>query len=77
MEQLIYEINHKKYPLVEIPVTNSVKDKFEAETKKYKCIVQGVKEINRGGWFDTPFVIVRVLVPEENIELFNGITYTK
>lgn len=73
MEQIIYELNSKKYLLVEIPIIiNSTVKKEEAKYKKYGGIYQGVKEINRGGFFTNAYAVVKVLIPEINIEAWNA-----
>lgn len=71
MEQFIYELNGRKYLLVEIPIIESKKDQTEAKLKKFECIYQGIKEINRGGFFSNAYMIIKVLVPEENVQAFN------
>ena len=38
MEQIIYELNGKKYLLVEILITESSNKKMDAKFKKYNCI---------------------------------------
>lgn len=70
-QQLIHELNGKKYLLVEIPVTQKQSSLLESKLKKFNCIYQGVKEINRGGLFSNPFMVIKVLVPEENVQAFN------
>jgi len=72
MEQLIYELNGKKYLLVEIPVTESNNKKMDAKCKRYNGIFQGIKEVNKGGWFSSGYVIMKMLIPESQIEAFNA-----
>lgn len=71
-EQLLFEINGRKYVLIEELFTSASHKKMQAKYKKYECIEQGIKEINRGGFFQTAFAIIKVLVPEENISAFNN-----
>ena len=72
MEQLIYELNGKKYLLVEIPVTEKNSKEIDAKYKRYNGIYQGVKEFNKGGWFSDAYCIIKVLIPESQIEAFNA-----
>ena len=72
MEQLIYELNGRKYLLVEIPVTESNSKKVEAKCKRHNGIYQGVKEISRGGWFSNAYFVIKILIPESQIEAFNA-----
>lgn len=73
MEQLVYEINNKKYLLFEMPIVSksqwAKKDKL---IKDCKGIIQGVKEIKIGGLFSSSYMIVKVLIPEEFIETFSN-----
>ena len=74
MSDIIHELNGKKYLLVELPLTTD-KDhnkKMQSCMKKFNCIAQGVKEISTGGWFSKPYVIIKILVPEENVIQFNN-----
>jgi hypothetical protein len=71
MENIIIELNSKKYLLVEIPCTNSNKDETIKRLKKYECIYQGIKEFQKGGFFSGGFAIAKFLVPEENVIAFN------
>jgi hypothetical protein len=71
MEQIIYELNGKKYLLVEVVKYPATQDKIKAICYKYNCIYQGVKEINRGWLFSTAYAVEKYLVPEEHIEAFN------
>lgn len=73
MEQLVYEINNKKYLLFEMPiVSKSQVAKKDQLIKDCKGIIQGVKEIKTGGLFSSSYMIVKVLIPEEFIETFSN-----
>jgi hypothetical protein len=72
MEQLIYELNGKKYLLVEILITEDNHKKIDAICKQCNGIYQGIKEINRGGWFSSAYCVMKFLIPEDQIETFNA-----
>lgn len=71
MEQIIYELNGKRYLLVEVFMTSATQDKIKDAFYKYGCIHQGIKEVKKDGILSSGYAIVRVLVPEEYIEAFN------
>jgi hypothetical protein len=68
---LIVELNNKKYLLVEILVIDENKERIRKKCKEFNCIYQGVKEIVRGFLFFDGYVIIRALVPEENVIKWN------
>lgn len=70
--EIIVELNGKRYLLVEDIAMRSNEARLKAKYKKYGCIYQGVKEINRGGFFSNPYVVAKILVPEENVIAFNN-----
>ncbi len=72
---IVVELNNKKYLLVEVLVTSGNSKKLELQCKKYNCITQGIKEIKQGGWFSNAYVILKILVPEENIITWNDEDY--
>ena len=73
MEQLVYEINNKKYLLFEMPIVSKRQGaKKDQLIKDCKGIIQGVKEIKIGGLFSSSYMIVKVLIPEEFIETFSN-----
>jgi hypothetical protein len=72
MEQLIYKIAGKKYMLFEVPIVGSAgAKKFEQRMKRHKGICQGVKEMKRETFWTSASIIVKALIPEENIIAFN------
>lgn len=72
MKQLIYEINSKKYLLMQALCTDK-EDVLELNStlEKLNAIPQGIEKMKRGGFFSKPYLLMNVLVPEENIEKFN------
>ena len=72
MEQLIYEINNKKYLLFEMLMTRSQEAKKEKLIKDCEGIIQGLKEIKVGGLFSPTYVVIKVLIPEEFIKAFSN-----
>ena len=69
-EQLIYEIAGKRYILIEVPFSDKLLKKRDEMIKKFGLISQGIKEINRGGFFDNPFIIERLFLPEKNFMMW-------
>lgn len=72
MENIIVELNGKKYLSVELFTTTSNEKKITAKCTKYDAIYQGIKEIHRGGLWTNSYVVIKVLVPEENVIAFNN-----
>jgi hypothetical protein len=72
MENITVELNGIKYLLVEILTTSRNSNKLTDKCKKYECIYQGVKDVNTGGFWGSPHAIVKILVPEKNIIMFNN-----
>ena len=72
MEQLLYEINGIKYVLMEDFITTNNSEEIKAKIKKHEGIQQGVKEISRGGFFSSPYLVIKVLIPEKNIIAWNN-----
>ena len=70
--QLVYNINKKKYLLFEVPFTSAEAEVRETrQMKKIGCLVQGIKEIKECGFFTSGHIIINILVPEDVIEYFN------
>lgn len=65
-DQLIYEINGKKYILIEIPKIIGHVREMNDLVKKYGMVFQGIKSIDRGSWFSPAIVIEKYFLPEEN-----------
>lgn len=69
-EQLIYEISGKRYVLIELPILASNENQMKAIAEKFEMVYQGIKEINRGGFFGNSVVVERFFLPEENFNEF-------
>lgn len=67
MENITCELNGIKYLLVEELITESNVKKIERRCKRHECITQGVSKIDRGGFFSSAYMIVKILVPEKNV----------
>lgn len=67
-EQLIYEIAGEKYILIELPFTEGQGKRADELVKKYGLVYQGIKEINRGGFWDKAIIIQRFFLPEKNFD---------
>lgn len=67
-EQLIYEIAGEKYILIDIPIIEGHSKKADELIKKYGLVYQGVKEINRGGFWSKAFTVQRFFLPEKNFD---------
>ncbi len=72
MENILYEINGIKYVLVEQLLMERNQEKVNKILKKHECVLQGIKEINRGGWFENAYMVFKILVPEKNLIAFNN-----
>jgi hypothetical protein len=72
MEQILYTIEGKNYLLVELQVTNNNKAQFERAVQFCNCIFQGIKEYKAGGLFSNAYAIVKVLVPTDQIKVFQS-----
>ena len=72
MENITCELNGIKYLLVEVPITESNAKKIESRCKRHECIMQGVSKIDRGGFFSSAYMIVKILVPEKNVIAWNN-----
>ena len=70
--ELTTELNGVKYLIVEEVATTENGKKLIAKAEKYQAIYQGVKELNNGGFWGDPYLIVRVLVPEKNVLAYNN-----
>lgn len=70
-EQLIYELNGKKYLLVEVPIISGAKERVNDAIKKHGGIYQGVKKIHQSFW-SASYVITKFLIPEENVIAFSN-----
>lgn len=66
-EQITCELNGIKYLLVELPLTKKPDEKYLQELDKDGIIFQGIKQFDRGGLFTNPFLIIKVLVPENKV----------
>lgn len=71
-EQLIYEIAGKKYVMVDVPFVEGSGGKAEKIIKKHGLLYQGIKKIDRGGWWSSTVVIASCLCPEENFLSFSN-----
>ena len=71
MESITCELNGVKYLMVEVPIMESNAKKIEHRCKRHECIMQGVSKIDRGGFFSSTFMIVKILVPEKNVIAWN------
>lgn len=66
-------LNGEKYLIIEILATRKTsEEKLMAKLKRHEAIYQGVKEINTGGFWGSPYGVFRVLVPERNVVAFNN-----
>jgi hypothetical protein len=72
MENITCELNGIKYLLVETPIVQSSVDELKGKCKKHGAIYQGVSKIDRGGFFSSPYMIVKILVPEKNVIAWNN-----
>lgn len=71
MEQLIYEINGKKYLLMEDTITdNTTRDNLKEKCKRLNCIPQGIKDWKPPTLWKNGRAVIKVLVPEENVMAF-------
>jgi len=75
MEQIVYVINNENYIIIEELIINDKSaNKIELSCKKYNCIPQGIKEIGRS-FFLKSYIIVKILVPEKNINAYAAESY--
>ena len=65
-QQILHEILGVKYVLVSCPVINGDAKRFDAAIAKFKCIFQGIEKVHQSFWA-TSYVLVKVLVPEQEI----------
>lgn len=72
MEQIIYELNSKKYLLVEIPMAQGRTEKMDSLVKKHGGIYQGIKEFKRESFWHGGYAIAKYLIPENTLEAFNA-----
>lgn len=70
-EDLIYEINGKRYILIEMPIIVGLTKEVKEFCDKYGMVFQGVKDIHRGGLFGKTVIINKLLLPEENFEAYS------
>lgn len=70
-EQLIYEIAGKRYILIEVPFVEGHVEKMKKFCDKYDMVFQGIKTIDRGGWFSKGVVVNKLLLPEERFEAYS------
>ncbi len=69
--KIVHEINGKKYVLINYFVNSqSGLIKMQGLINRYSCILQGGEE-RGGGLFSSRSANVQILVPEENIMVFN------
>ena len=69
--KIVHVINRKKYVIIEVPISDEEDlDNMRKDIKKYKCIYQGCKEIRKSGLFSSGHMIMKILVPEKNVEEF-------
>ncbi len=73
MEQIKIEILGEQYILVEEIQTVGNTQKLNKKVKQVDGIFQGVKEINEGSFWSSikAFAIVKILIPEKNILIWN------
>lgn len=67
MENITFELNGIKYVMIEVFIIENNGSKIERRCNRHECIVQGIVEINNGGWNSRPYAIVKILVPEQNL----------
>jgi len=66
------ELNGIKYLIVEELATTRNQEKLTAKAKRHQAIYQGVKQINTGGFWGSPYGIIKILVPEKSIVAYNN-----
>ena len=64
MNNLINEIDGKRYVLATIPVVENDKN-YNKMKKNFGVLFQAVKKVDRGGFFDNAFLVVNILIPEQ------------
>lgn len=75
MEQLIYEINKKKYLLFSVLVLNKNQSTRMLENiKKYDGIIQSYNTKEQTSFWDSKKLLMNVLIPEENAIKFSNET---
>lgn len=70
IENLIYELNGKRYLLVEVPIMKGTKERVNAAVLKHGGIYQGIKKIHQSFWGQS-YAINKFLIPQENITAFS------
>lgn len=65
-KQILYEIAGTKYVLIELTVFPGEGKKVDKLIKDYSCVLQGISQIHRG-IFTKSFVVLNILVPENNV----------
>jgi hypothetical protein len=72
MESITCELNGIRYLLVEELIEKSDAKTIEDRCKRHECIKQGISKIDRGSFFRSAYVIVKILVPEKNVIAWNN-----
>lgn len=66
--EITTELNGIKYLIVELLITSKTnEDRLMKELSGFGAIYQGVKEVDSGGFRSKPFMVLRVLVPENKV----------
>lgn len=74
MEKIIYKLKGKEYLLIDRIITSDDSYGLKQINKKLEklgVIEQGIKSIDRGGFFSNAYVIVKLLVPIDKMKAFN------
>ena len=73
--ELVHKINGKEYLLIEYLVaTNMGGRRLDKAIMKTKAIVQGIAEMKPEGIFSAGYIIAKILVPVNKINLFKKLT---
>ena len=70
--EITTELNGIKYLIVEELATRENEKKLVAKAKKYGAIYQGIKELNKGGFWSDTYAVIKVLVPEKSVVAYNN-----
>ena len=71
VEKLLYKIKGKEYLLMEdLVLADSIID-YKKKVKKCRAIEQGIKELKKSGMFSSGYIVMKVLVPVNNINKWN------
>lgn len=80
MENLIHEIDGKKYVLIDIRMVEGNQmwciEPYHGIIEKYEMHYQGIKKIHRGGLLSSSYIIYNYLIPEDKyFEFAKEMTY--